>query len=101
VLNDEPGVKVKRIVVHPGASISLQLHRHRAEHWTIVAGTGEIEIDDKKIAAKRDTTVFIPIGAKHRVRNTGEDDIVFIEVQTGDQLIESDIERFEDQYGRA
>jgi mannose-1-phosphate guanylyltransferase / mannose-6-phosphate isomerase len=101
VLNDEPGVKVKRIVVHPGASISLQLHRHRAEHWTIVAGTGEIEIDDKKIAAKRDTTVFIPIGAKHRIRNTGNDDIVFIEVQTGDQLIESDIQRFEDQYGRA
>jgi mannose-1-phosphate guanylyltransferase / mannose-6-phosphate isomerase len=101
ILNDEPGVKVKRIVVHPGASISLQLHRHRAEHWTIVAGTGEIEIDDKKIAAKRDTTVFIPIAAKHRIRNTGTDDIVFIEVQTGDKLVEEDIQRFEDQYGRA
>jgi mannose-1-phosphate guanylyltransferase / mannose-6-phosphate isomerase len=100
VLNDEPGVKVKRIVVHAGASISLQLHRHRAEHWTIVAGTGEIEIDDKKIPCKRDTTVFVPTGAKHRIRNTGSEDIVFIEVQTGDQLIESDIERFEDQYGR-
>jgi mannose-1-phosphate guanylyltransferase / mannose-6-phosphate isomerase len=100
ILNDEPGVKVKRIVVHPGASISLQLHRHRAEHWTIVAGTGEIEIDDKKIAAKRDTTVFIPIGAKHRIRNTGSDDVVFIEVQTGDKLVEEDIQRFEDQYGR-
>lgn len=101
ILNDEPGVKVKRIVVNPGASISLQLHRHRAEHWTIVAGTGEIEIDDQLIAAKRDTTVFIPIGAKHRIRNTGSDDIVFIEVQTGDKLIEEDIQRFEDQYGRA
>jgi mannose-1-phosphate guanylyltransferase / mannose-6-phosphate isomerase len=100
VLNDEPGVKVKRIVVHPGASISLQLHRHRAEHWTIVAGSGEIEIDDKKIACKRDTTVFVPIGAKHRIRNTGNDDIVFIEVQTGDKLIEEDIQRFDDQYGR-
>ncbi len=101
VLSDEPGVKVKRIVVSPGASISLQLHRHRAEHWTVVAGAGEIEIDDKKIAAKRDTTVFIPIGAKHRIRNTGADDIVFIEVQTGDKLVEEDIQRFEDQYGRA
>ncbi len=101
VLNDEPGVKVKRIVVHPGASISLQLHRHRAEHWTIVSGSGEIEIDDKKIPCKRDTTVFVPVGAKHRIRNTGQEDIVFIEVQTGDKLIESDIERFEDQYGRA
>lgn len=100
ILNDEPGVKVKRIVVHPGASISLQLHRHRAEHWTIVAGTGEIEIDDKKIAARRDTTVFVPIGAKHRIRNTGNDDIVFIEVQTGDKLVEEDIQRFDDQYGR-
>lgn len=101
VLNDEPGVKVKRIVVHPGASISLQLHRHRAEHWTVVAGSGEIEIDDAKIACKRDTTVFIPVGAKHRVKNTGTEDIVFIEVQTGDKLIEEDIQRFEDQYGRA
>jgi mannose-1-phosphate guanylyltransferase / mannose-6-phosphate isomerase len=101
VLNDEPGVKVKRIVVHPGASISLQRHRHRAEHWTIVSGIGEIEIDDKKIQCKRDSTVFIPIGAKHRIRNTGNDDVVFIEVQTGDKLVESDIERFEDQYGRA
>lgn len=101
ILNDEPGVKVKRIVVHPGASISLQLHRHRAEHWTIVAGTGEIEIDDQKIPCKRDTTVFIPIGAKHRIRNTGSDDVVFIEVQTGDKLVEEDIQRFEDQYGRA
>jgi mannose-1-phosphate guanylyltransferase / mannose-6-phosphate isomerase len=101
VLNDEPGTKVKRIVVHPGASISLQLHRHRAEHWTVIAGSGEIEIDDKKIPCKRDTTVFIPIGAKHRVRNTGTDDIVFIEVQTGDKLVEEDIQRFEDQYGRS
>jgi mannose-1-phosphate guanylyltransferase / mannose-6-phosphate isomerase len=101
VLNDEPGVKVKRIVVHPGASISLQLHRHRAEHWTVVSGVGEVEIDDKKIPCKRDTTVFVPVGAKHRIRNTGSEDIVFIEVQTGDKLIESDIERFEDQYGRA
>lgn len=100
ILNDEPGVKVKRIVVHPGASISLQLHRHRAEHWTIVAGTGEIEVDEKKIPCKRDTTVFIPIGAKHRIRNTGSNDIVFIEVQTGDKLVEEDIQRFEDQYGR-
>jgi mannose-1-phosphate guanylyltransferase / mannose-6-phosphate isomerase len=100
VLSDEPGVKVKRIVVHPGASISLQRHRHRSEHWTIVAGSGEIEIDDEKIQCQRDTTVFVPTGAKHRIRNTGSEDIVFIEVQTGDQLIESDIERFEDQYGR-
>ncbi|MGL5004964.1 MAG: mannose-1-phosphate guanylyltransferase/mannose-6-phosphate isomerase [Casimicrobium sp.] len=101
VLNDEPGNKVKRIVVHPGASISLQLHRHRAEHWTIVNGTGEIDIDDKKIPCQRNTTVFIPIGAKHRIRNTGSDDIVFIEVQTGDKLVEEDIQRFEDQYGRS
>ncbi|TAG79253.1 MAG: mannose-1-phosphate guanylyltransferase/mannose-6-phosphate isomerase [Burkholderiales bacterium] len=101
ILNDEPGVKVKRIVVHPGASISLQLHRHRAEHWTVVAGVGEIEIDDKKIAATRNTTAFIPLGAKHRIRNTGNEDIVFIEVQTGDKLVEEDIQRFEDQYGRA
>jgi mannose-1-phosphate guanylyltransferase / mannose-6-phosphate isomerase len=101
ILNDEPGVKVKRIVVNPGASISLQLHRHRSEHWTVVAGTGEIEIDDQRIAAKRDTTVFVPVGAKHRIRNTGSDDVVFIEVQTGEKLIEEDIQRFEDQYGRA
>ncbi len=101
ILNEEPGVKVKRIVVHPGASISLQLHRHRAEHWTVVAGSGEIEIDDKKIVATRNTTAFIPLGAKHRIRNTGSEDIVFIEVQTGDKLVEDDIQRFEDQYGRA
>ncbi len=101
ILNEEPGVKVKRIVVNPGASISLQLHHHRTEHWTIVSGRGEIQINEQLIACERNTTVIVPVGAKHRIRNTGTENVVFIEVQTGDKLVEEDIVRFDDQYGRA
>jgi mannose-1-phosphate guanylyltransferase / mannose-6-phosphate isomerase len=101
VLDHGPGFQVKRITVDPGASISLQLHQHRAEHWTIVNGTAEVEIDDTKRRCVKDDTVFIPMRAKHRIRNLGEDDVVFIEVQSGAILVESDIQRFEDQYGRA
>jgi mannose-1-phosphate guanylyltransferase / mannose-6-phosphate isomerase len=101
IIDEGPGFKSKRITVNPGASISLQRHEHRAEHWTIVAGTAEVQIDDTHTPCKHGDHVYVPLGAKHRIRNLGNDDVVFIEVQTGAILEESDIQRFEDQYGRA
>ena len=100
VLSDLADHKVKRIVVNPGASISLQLHHHRSETWTFISGHGEVTLDDRTITVGPEVTVHIPVRTKHRVRNTGGDPLVFIETQTGTSFEESDIVRFEDQYGR-
>jgi mannose-1-phosphate guanylyltransferase / mannose-6-phosphate isomerase len=100
IIDEGPGFKTKRITVDPGASISLQMHQHRSEHWTIVSGTAEVEINDTKQRCVHGDHVYVPLRAKHRIRNLGSDDVVFIEVQTGAILEESDIQRFEDQYGR-
>jgi mannose-1-phosphate guanylyltransferase / mannose-6-phosphate isomerase len=101
IIDEGTGYKTKRISVNPGASISLQLHQHRSEHWTIVAGTAEVEIGETKQRCVHGDHVYVPVRTKHRIRNLGNDVVVFIEVQTGDILEESDIQRFEDQYGRA
>lgn len=101
IIDEGVGFKSKRITVNPGASISLQRHEHRAEHWTIVAGTSEVQIDDTMTRCVNGDHIHVPLGAKHRIRNIGTDDVIFIEVQTGATLLESDIQRFEDQYGRA
>lgn len=101
VLSDHPTHKVKRIVVFPGKRLSLQAHRKRSEHWMIVSGRGVVSKDHEEIPVKAGDTVDIPLGARHRMANVGEEDVVFIEVQTGDYFGEDDIERFEDDYGRA
>jgi mannose-6-phosphate isomerase-like protein (cupin superfamily) len=101
VLSAEPGCVVKRILVSPGARLSLQRHAHRAEHWIIVAGQGQATLDDATIALSPGSTVFIPRGAIHRIANTGEAALVFIEVQTGALLSEDDIERLADDFSRA
>ena len=92
--------QVKRIYVHPGASLSLQSHHHRAEHWIVVSGTAEVTIDEKVQLVTENQSVFIPLGAVHRMRNPGKVPMVLIEVQTGAYLGEDDIIRYEDVYAR-
>ncbi|UCG72068.1 MAG: mannose-1-phosphate guanylyltransferase/mannose-6-phosphate isomerase [Chromatiales bacterium] len=99
-LESVPGYQVKRLTVLPGAVLSLQLHHHRAEHWVVVAGTARITRDDEVFDLEKNQHTFIPIGARHRIENPGQELLHIIEVQVGDYLGEDDIVRFEDKYGR-
>lgn len=92
--------QVKRILVNPGAIISLQLHHNRSEHWIVVHGTAKVTRGDEKIILKENQSVFIPVGEKHRVENTCHVPLEIIEVQSGCYFGEDDIVRLEDQYGR-
>ena len=92
--------QVKRIHVHPGAALSLQSHHHRAEHWIVVEGTARVTIDDQVKLVTENQSVFIPLGAVHRMENPGKVPMVLIEVQTGSYLGEDDIIRYEDVYAR-
>jgi mannose-1-phosphate guanylyltransferase/mannose-6-phosphate isomerase len=92
--------KVKRIIVRPGAALSLQKHHHRAEHWIIVRGTAAISIDEKKITLGENQSTYIPVGTYHRLENPGRIPLELIEVQSGSYLGEDDIVRLEDRYGR-
>ncbi|MEC8147389.1 MAG: mannose-1-phosphate guanylyltransferase/mannose-6-phosphate isomerase [Pseudomonadota bacterium] len=92
--------KVKRITVKPGASLSLQLHHHRAEHWIVVKGTAKVTCEDKTFLLSENQSTYIPIRSKHRLENPGAIPLEMIEVQSGSYLGEDDIERFDDQYGR-
>lgn len=92
--------QVKRIVVHPGAALSLQSHVHRAEHWIVVSGTARVTIDDKVTLVTENQSVYVPLGAIHRMENPGRVPMVLIEVQTGAYLGEDDIIRYEDVYSR-
>jgi mannose-1-phosphate guanylyltransferase/mannose-6-phosphate isomerase len=94
------GFQVKRIVVNPRSSLSLQSHQHRAEHWVMLTGVGRVECDEKVIDLQPNESTFIPKGSKHRLSNLGNAPIELIEVQVGDYLGEDDIERYEDNYGR-
>ena len=92
--------QVKQIVVNPGASLSLQMHHYRAEHWVVVSGTAEVQVDDATHMLAEDKSIYIPIGSKHRLTNPGTLPLTLIEVQSGSYLGEDDIVRFEDLYGR-
>lgn len=91
---------VKRIVVNPGASLSLQSHKHRAEHWVVVTGTAKVTRGDEILELHEDESTYIPLGMKHRLENVTDVPLEIIEVQTGAYLGEDDIERFDDVYGR-
>ena len=93
--------QVKRIVVKPGASLSLQMHHHRAEHWIVVKGVAEVTCDDKVFLLAENQSTYLPLGSKHRLRNPGKVPVELIEVQSGSYLGEDDIVRFDDVYGRA
>ncbi len=92
--------KVKRIVVNPGASISLQKHHHRAEHWVVVRGTAHVTQGDEVRLLGENESTFIPLGHVHRLANPGKLPLEVIEVQSGSYLEEDDIVRYEDTYGR-
>jgi mannose-1-phosphate guanylyltransferase/mannose-6-phosphate isomerase len=92
--------QVKRIVVKPGAALSLQMHHHRAEHWIVVRGTAQVTRDDKIYLVSENESTFIPLGTRHRLENPGCVPLEMIEVQSGSYLGEDDIVRFEDVYGR-
>ncbi|WP_114967307.1 mannose-1-phosphate guanylyltransferase/mannose-6-phosphate isomerase [Alkalilacustris brevis] len=92
--------QVKRIVVHPGAALSLQSHHHRAEHWVVVTGTARVTIDEKVHLLGENDSIYVPLGARHRLENPGKIDMVLIEVQTGSYLGEDDIIRYDDAYAR-
>ncbi len=95
-----PRFQVKRIVVNPGGALSLQSHHHRAEHWIVVEGTARVTIDDKVQLVSENQSVYIPLGAVHRMENPGKVPMVLIEVQTGAYLGEDDITRYDDVYAR-
>jgi len=92
--------QVKRIMVKPGASLSLQMHHHRAEHWIVVSGTAEVTNGDQVILLTENQSTYIPLGTTHRLANPGKVPLEIIEVQSGSYLGEDDIVRFEDTYGR-
>lgn len=100
VLEDEPGFKVKRIIVKPQSRLSLQSHEHRAEHWVVVKGEAEITNNDKKIRLKENQSTYIEQGHKHQLINSTNIPLEIIEVQSGVYLGEDDIMRYEDEYGR-
>jgi len=93
--------QVKRIHVHPGAALSLQSHHHRSEHWIVVEGTAKVTVDDAVKLVTENQSVYIPLGAVHRMENPGKVPMVLIEVQTGSYLGEDDIIRYEDVYARS
>lgn len=100
VLDSADNYCVKKICVTPGSTLSLQLHHHRSEHWIIVSGEAVVTLGDEKLLKKANEAVYIPAETKHRIQNDTSSDVVFIEIQTGDNLDENDIIRFEDKYGR-
>jgi mannose-6-phosphate isomerase len=101
VLDEGDGYKVKRIEVLPKKRLSYQKHQRRAEHWFVVSGNAKVTLNDREILVKTGESVDISVGDKHRVENEEAELLVFIEVQRGDYLGEDDIERFDDDFGRA
>lgn len=95
-----PRFQVKRIVVNPGASLSLQMHHHRAEHWIVVSGTARVTCGENILLLSENQSTYIPLGTTHRLENPGKLPLEMIEVQSGSYLGEDDIVRFEDTYGR-
>jgi mannose-1-phosphate guanylyltransferase len=93
--------QVKLIEVKPGEKLSLQMHHHRSEHWIVVTGTAKVEVDNKIDILSENQSIYIPLGAKHRLTNPGKIALIIIEVQSGSYVGEDDIVRFEDKYGRS
>ena len=100
VLEEGPRFKIKRIEVKPGASLSLQMHHHRSEHWIVVSGMAKVVNGDQELFVNTNESTYIPAGHKHRLENPGVVNLVMIEVQSGEYLGEDDIVRFDDKYGR-
>ncbi len=97
---DQDNFKIKRIEVAPGARLSLQSHKQRSEHWVVVSGTATVTNGDEIITVQKNQSTYIPIGAKHRLENLGNEPLHIVEIQVGNYLGEDDIQRYEDNYGR-
>jgi mannose-1-phosphate guanylyltransferase len=100
LLGEGPRFKIKRLVIKPGGSLSLQMHHHRSEHWVVVSGSAEVVRDDEVFFLDTNESTYIKAGHFHRVSNKGLIDLIIIEVQSGDYLEEDDIVRSNDIYGR-
>lgn len=100
ILHEEPGAKVKRILVRPGQRLSYQTHARREERWTVLRGRAMVTLEGKDISLEAGGMFQVPLGAAHRLTNPGEADLVIIELQLGDYLGEDDIKRLSDDYGR-
>ena len=92
--------KVKQIIIKPGQAPSYQYHFKRSEIWVVVKGKGQLKLDDEISSVKTGQTIYIPLKSKHQIKNTGDEDLIFIEVQMGEYFGEDDIVRLEDNYGR-
>jgi mannose-1-phosphate guanylyltransferase/mannose-6-phosphate isomerase len=101
ILEENKNTKIKRIVVYPGAKLSLQMHHHRSEHWIVVHGTAKIVNGDQTIILEENQSTYVPKATRHRLENPGKIDLHIIEVQNGPYLEEDDIVRFDDDFGRA
>ena len=101
ILDSGPGFQVKRLTIDPGASISLQMHRHRAEHWVVVAGTARVTRGDEVFLLQENESAYVSQGTRHRIENPRDDPLQIVEVQTGDYLGEDDIVRYHDHYARS
>lgn len=99
-IDADTGFRVKRLIVKPGAALSLQRHRHRSEHWVVVSGVAKVTRGDQVVILRENESTFIPVMEQHRLENPGQDALHLIEVQVGSYVGEDDIERFEDTYGR-
>jgi mannose-6-phosphate isomerase len=100
VIDVEDGFKIKRIHVKPGSRLSLQTHEHRSEHWVVIQGEATCEIDGVESVVRHGESIDVPLGARHRLGNRGESELVIVEVQLGHYTGEDDIARHEDDYGR-
>jgi mannose-1-phosphate guanylyltransferase/mannose-6-phosphate isomerase len=100
ILEDAADCKVKRLVIKPGQVLSLQMHRKRAEHWTVISGVAKVRLGDKEFLLNPNESTYIPLETQHRLENPGSEDVHLIEVQTGEYFGEDDIIRYEDIYGR-
>jgi mannose-6-phosphate isomerase-like protein (cupin superfamily) len=100
ILSETEDFKVKKITVLPGKRLSLQSHTKRSEHWTILAGNGVVTQDTKETKVAKNDHVFIPAGQKHRILNTGTENLTFLEIQIGTYFGEDDIVRYEDDFDR-
>lgn len=101
ILDESANFKVKRIEVLPGKRLSYQRHGRRSEHWFVTQGTAKVTLNDREILLRSGQSIDILVGDKHRVENPGSKTLIFIETQTGDYFGEDDIERFDDDFGRA
>ena len=101
VLLDDEDCKVKKIIVHPGENPSYQYHYKRSEDWIIISGEGEVVLNDKTIHVKAGSRIHVPVLTRHKIKNNGTSNLVFIEIQTGTYFGEDDIVRLEDKYGRS